>query len=827
MEINGPPKFNNFNNIDSELLDTGTAKEGKRADLSATSHGMEAKDFASLQVAKSKSEGHFSSDGDFDKPSVLTNSSGQSFSKPLEELFDASKLKIAPGLEKKLSGDFPRGDSPRPSNNQSPSSFPNQSPNPSSPAQSSNPSLPNQSPNPSFPGQGPTQSRPNQDPSPSFPGQSPNPSFPNQSPTQSRPNQSPTSSFPNQSPTQSSPSSTRPTSESPSSSPIFSAPVSRPNASDLPQVPIVKDRNDSVNLPKENDSSTFSSNQIRENLQKSFSLEPQKVEKQVEKQHPENRANFNQDRKQLDNKPNNNQGRGPDKTSTQIPTSTAPVEEVEKTLEIEITQSIEVKDTNLETSNEHSVENENAELELPSQERFVPPGLAKGRNNNETVALLNNSEFPVEPAISDLVDNALASVVGKIINNPESTGINTDSENIQETSTNTELNDPTSLNNQNKLTSTITESPENLSISQFDEPELVNSASDLNNATRTASSLLGKSIGQSRTNDISNLIATTNSKVFSIPVGQSLEHVASELGIDVFDLLKANPQLLKDPLLFAGQKLKMPNPQDANTLVSDRLTNTQSSINPNETLGQTLGKLQDPTKLPLDPTKTNLASISTQAELGKAHSLNSNSNLLNTRLTESERSNERAVEKTAATTVKQNLQNVTPGFGVYDNREIEIEVEEKEQQSNRKFNLPEPFDEWADHIYFAADKYNLEASLIAAVIWCESAGKNIVGKNGHGFGLMQIDDRHHKNWLKANDNGLNPATNIDFGVSILRKNIDYFRGKMAAGIAAYDCGIDLVEEAIILGKVVDYFTRDKDYSLRVLNQQNYLRRFFD
>src|SRR5262249_11091528 len=114
----------------------------------------------------------------------------------------------------------------------------------------------------------------------------------------------------------------------------------------------------------------------------------------------------------------------------------------------------------------------------------------------------------------------------------------------------------------------------------------------------------------------------------------------------------------------------------------------------------------------------------------------------------------------------------------------------------------------------------------ASVIWRESGGKNIVGKEGHGHGLMQIDDRRYKEWLNEHEDGLDPDSNIDFGVSQIRKNIDYFRGKTAAGLAAFQCGIDAVEEALVLGKSADHFTRDGNYSLAVLTQQEYFRRFF-
>src|SRR5207244_3367191 len=121
-----------------------------------------------------------------------------------------------------------------------------------------------------------------------------------------------------------------------------------------------------------------------------------------------------------------------------------------------------------------------------------------------------------------------------------------------------------------------------------------------------------------------------------------------------------------------------------------------------------------------------------------------------------------------------------PIFGVPGNREPKDEMVEEQKPPKSDQPMPVPFDEWADYIYKAADEFHLEPSLIASVIWYESGGNNMIGKDGHGHGLMQIDDRRYSDWLAAHDNGLDPESNIVFGASIIRKNIDHFRGKLAA-----------------------------------------------
>src|SRR5205085_7113203 len=91
----------------------------------------------------------------------------------------------------------------------------------------------------------------------------------------------------------------------------------------------------------------------------------------------------------------------------------------------------------------------------------------------------------------------------------------------------------------------------------------------------------------------------------------------------------------------------------------------------------------------------------------------------------SEREGRSAVEhRGERRNIKQNDEAV-PGFGVHGDREFEDEEGEERRRRQRDLAIPEPFDEWSGIIYEAADKYNIEAALIASLIWCESGGKNI------------------------------------------------------------------------------------------------------
>jgi LysM repeat protein len=768
MKIDGP-KFNNFTNLDSENLESLDKKSNK---LGGNPIGLEVNQLSNTEQGKGKFNGSLGSEGS-DRPINLGNSN---LGRPMDDLLGGDLLKLPPGLQKKLSDDFPKS-----------------STNGSSPSQGSN----------------------------TFPTNSNRPVTDN--PTNSSPANSPDllkSQFQG--------SLFNRGNDVANNARAFPSPINRPNANDLsvPNNKGNKVKSGAFPIPKELSTSV---NQPLQETSKAENLFNQK--------------NDFKDTFKSDNRPDNKPDKGTDKpvpgrgkpieTSPNVPPSE--VEEVENTLEIEITQSMQVPS---DRTDEFPVESDIDLGNIDGGDFNDFPGngrMGKGRgkdvefgqtvnNNNSNIQLDEN--ISLQEPLTDL-ETVAANVISRLANKDLSQTVP-----LSQFSENPLVENlaPEDLAaNQNNFASTLQLGSGNFSSDQL---EVINSAlDDINNLVGKA--FLDKA-AQTNANvenkiNIPELIASSNTKNLTVPVGQSLEQVANELGIDVFDLLKANPQLLKDPLLFAGQKVRIPNPQDLTTLQSNNLASTNSLVN--EALDGKLGK--GLSQLPLEQTKAglgNISPLSTKPELTKAaleNELNVNAASIKSDKGIARTPQERGIEPSSAKPEIKHTEPLVPGFGIFANKEIEIELNDDRPQSRRKYNLPEPFDEWADHIYNAADKYNLDASLIASLIWCESAGKNIVGKNGHGYGLMQIDDRRHKAWLKANEDGLNPASNIDFGVSVLRKNIDYFKGKISAGIAAYDCGIDLVEESLIVGKDVDFFTTDRNYSFRVLAQQDYFRKFFD
>ena len=102
------------------------------------------------------------------------------------------------------------------------------------------------------------------------------------------------------------------------------------------------------------------------------------------------------------------------------------------------------------------------------------------------------------------------------------------------------------------------------------------------------------------------------------------------------------------------------------------------------------------------------------------------------------------------------------------------------------------------------------------------------GDNGHGHGLMQIDDRTWASWLGSHD-WADPYTNISKGAEIYSANLDYFVNRGLTGdllaraaLAAYNHGPGNVWQNIQAGRDPDVGTASGNYSAAVWGQANAL-----
>jgi len=108
---------------------------------------------------------------------------------------------------------------------------------------------------------------------------------------------------------------------------------------------------------------------------------------------------------------------------------------------------------------------------------------------------------------------------------------------------------------------------------------------------------------------------------------------------------------------------------------------------------------------------------------------------------------------------------------------------------------------------------------------CKPPGNACTGDNGHGRGLMQIDDRSNADWLRAND-WTDPETNIRRGVQILLGKKAYLKSRVPADllpracVAAYNAGEGNVAKSIAAGEDVDSKTAGRNYSARVLSSMS-------
>jgi Transglycosylase SLT domain len=139
--------------------------------------------------------------------------------------------------------------------------------------------------------------------------------------------------------------------------------------------------------------------------------------------------------------------------------------------------------------------------------------------------------------------------------------------------------------------------------------------------------------------------------------------------------------------------------------------------------------------------------------------------------------------------------------------------------------LPGRIGQWARQIAVAArgthpgDVDELRWGLVlGAIMDRESAGGKTLsppgpagtGDQGHGRGLMQIDDRSHPEFT-AGEGWKDPETNITYAAKLLRSLYDAGGGDLGAAVAAYNAG----PRALKLTDP-DVITTGRNYSADVL-----------
>jgi transglycosylase-like protein with SLT domain len=99
---------------------------------------------------------------------------------------------------------------------------------------------------------------------------------------------------------------------------------------------------------------------------------------------------------------------------------------------------------------------------------------------------------------------------------------------------------------------------------------------------------------------------------------------------------------------------------------------------------------------------------------------------------------------------------------------------------------------FAPEISAAASKFGLDPRLLAAVAAQETggpgsnAGRNIVGDDGHGHGIFQIDDRFHD--FAKSAAAMQPQANADYAAGMIAGLLKRYGGDVHKALSAYNAG---------------------------------------
>jgi soluble lytic murein transglycosylase-like protein len=134
---------------------------------------------------------------------------------------------------------------------------------------------------------------------------------------------------------------------------------------------------------------------------------------------------------------------------------------------------------------------------------------------------------------------------------------------------------------------------------------------------------------------------------------------------------------------------------------------------------------------------------------------------------------------------------------------------------------------WRHEVETVSNQTGVDVNLIAAIMDRESlCGDALrpptprgVGDNGHGRGLMQIDDRYHLDFCEDVEQWGNPYQNILYGTALLRTYIRQLDSE-ERGVCAYNAGPNRVRKSgFIVVADLDTLTTGGNYVSDVLNRR--------
>jgi hypothetical protein len=101
---------------------------------------------------------------------------------------------------------------------------------------------------------------------------------------------------------------------------------------------------------------------------------------------------------------------------------------------------------------------------------------------------------------------------------------------------------------------------------------------------------------------------------------------------------------------------------------------------------------------------------------------------------------------------------------------------------------------FGSEIAAAAITFDVDPTVLAAIAAQETggpdtdSGNNVIGDDGHGYGIFQIDDRSHADFTST-PGAMNPAENAAYAASMISQLIEKYDGDEHAALSAYNAGL--------------------------------------
>lgn len=123
-------------------------------------------------------------------------------------------------------------------------------------------------------------------------------------------------------------------------------------------------------------------------------------------------------------------------------------------------------------------------------------------------------------------------------------------------------------------------------------------------------------------------------------------------------------------------------------------------------------------------------------------------------------------------------------------------VVEQREDVYATYNVPLDYDLQV-YIIQTCEALNIDAGVVMAMIFFESNYQaDAIGDGGNSLGLMQIQERWHKDRMERLDvdNLLNPYQNVTVGMDFLAELLDEYDGNIEMALMAYNAGRSGAEE---------------------------------